>query len=151
MNLSRKRGVWLVQSRRRYCEQAATYFEQMLEGIRNREASAELSAAERATERSGLFNHAAALFSLDRYPEAIDSYTTALSRYQNSPESLAAYVQIAQCHRRLGHPEEAQTALSLAKVALDRMPSDAAFVDTTGLARDTWSSYLTWLCAVVDV
>jgi tetratricopeptide (TPR) repeat protein len=131
--------------RRKSYEQAVVRYEQFLEQLRDRESASELTAAQRAMQRASRLNHAAALVALERYPQAVEALGSVLARYPNAPECIAAYVQLAECHRRLGNPEEVKTALALGKVALDRIGDTLPWIERTGLSRDRWASYLTWL------
>jgi tetratricopeptide (TPR) repeat protein len=128
---------------RRHYEQAAAGFDDVLARLHDRPAAA--SPARRVLVRASTFQRAAALIALQRYQQAVDLCMSALPRYQTAPESVAVYVQLAVCHRRLGNADQARTALALAKVALDRIGDDASLVAATGFGRAAWDSYLTWL------
>lgn len=95
--------------------------------------------------RNCYFGQADALFDLERYEEAIESYSAATNRYQQDPEALEAYTQIACCYRRLDRPEEARATVEQARVVLQRIRPDADFTRTTRLARADWEEHLTWL------
>jgi tetratricopeptide (TPR) repeat protein len=109
------------------------------------EQEAPRSAVEATTLRNCYFGRADALFDLNRYDDAIEAYSAATNRYQNDPESLEAYVQIASCHRRLGRLSEARGTLEQARVVLQRIRPDADFLATTRLARQDWVYLLDWL------
>ena len=81
-------------------------------------------------------------------PEARKAYSTATNRYQHEPESLEAYLQIANCHRRENRPDDARGTLELAKVVLERIGADADFNKTTRYNRDEWIVLLDWLTAL---
>ena len=76
------------------------------------------------------------------YEAALKAYSTAVIRYQNCPEVLEAYVQIADAYRNLNKPQEAKDALEQAKFALARMKPDAAFETTTNYTRKEWAQRL---------
>jgi tetratricopeptide (TPR) repeat protein len=103
------------------------------------------SAVELALLRNSYFGRADTLFDLSRYEEAILAYSAATNRYQHDPESLEAYVQIANCYRRLQRPNEARGTLEQARVVLQRIRPDADFLRTTRLDRQQWSDLLGWL------
>ncbi len=103
------------------------------------------SAVEVALLRNCYFGRADALFDLQRYDDAIQAYSAATNRYQNEPESLEAYVQIATCYRRLARPNEARGTLEQARVVLQRIRPDADFLRTTRLDRQQWDDLLGWL------
>lgn len=105
----------------------------------------ELTRPERAMIDTAMYNRGASLAALGRYSQAIEVYTLAAGRTRQSPEALAAYVQVALCARRQNQPDEAETALALAGVLLDRLPADAPFAARSGFNRDTWSNYIAWL------
>jgi TolA-binding protein len=85
------------------------------------------------------------LFDLGKYDEAIQAYSSATNRYQQRPEALEAFVQIASCYRQLNEPAKARGTLEQAKVVLRRIPADADFAKTTRYSRDEWSSLLDFL------
>jgi TolA-binding protein len=95
--------------------------------------------------RNCYFGRADALYDLGRYDEAIRAYSDATNRYQHDPESLEAYVQIANCYRRLKRPNEARGTLEQARVVLQRIRPDAEFLRTTRMDRQAWSNLLDWL------
>jgi tetratricopeptide (TPR) repeat protein len=103
------------------------------------------TAVELALLRNCYFGRADALFDLRRYDDAIQAYSAATNRYQNEPESLEAYVQIATCYRRLARPNEARGTLEQARVVLERIRPDADFLRTTRLDRQQWDDLLGWL------
>ncbi len=92
-----------------------------------------------------LYDMADALNNMERFEEAIDAYELATNLYQEEPESLEAYVQIANCHRRGSRPAEARVTLERAKFILQRIRPDADFLQTTRYSRDKWEEYLKWL------
>jgi tetratricopeptide (TPR) repeat protein len=94
--------------------------------------------------RNCYFNRADALFDLGRFEEAIQAYSAATNRYQHEPEALEAYVQIANCYRRLQRYAEARGTLEQARVVLERIRSDADFARTTRFDRQEWAQLLEW-------
>jgi TolA-binding protein len=100
---------------------------------------------ELAILRNSYFARPDALFDLGRYEEAIQAYSAATNRYQQTPEALEAYVQIASCYRRLNRPNEARGTLEQARVVLQRIRPDADFTRTTRLDRQQWNDLLAWL------
>ena len=77
-----------------------------------------------------------------RYEEAIKAYNDASTRYQNEPIVLEAYLQIANCNRRLGRPFEARGMLQQDKVVLKRLKEEQPFEATTNLSREKWQRLL---------
>ena len=92
--------------------------------------------------RNTYFTQGEGLFDLGEYEEAIKAYSTATSRYQQSPESLEAYVQVFMCYLRLGMPLEARGTVEQAKVVLTRIPEDRSFQASTRYSRDEWGAVL---------
>jgi tetratricopeptide (TPR) repeat protein len=95
--------------------------------------------------RNCYFGKAGTLFDLARYEEAIKVYSTATYRFQNSPESLEAYVRIAACYRLLNRSKEARGTLEQAKIMLKRIENDTNFTLTTPYTRQQWDDLLNWL------
>jgi tetratricopeptide (TPR) repeat protein len=138
------RRLFAAQRQRNF-EEAAANYRTVAERLAELSIAGQLSPEQRAMWSASRFNRGASLAALERYEEAIEVYTQAVGADQSAPEALAGYVQIAECSRRLGQPKDAQTALALAGVALGRMPADARFAERSGLPRELWSNYLSWL------
>ena len=83
-----------------------------------------------------------------RQGHGLQAYSTATNRFQHEPESLEAYVQIANCHRRKDRHAEARGTLEQAKVVLSRIRPDADFTQTTRYDRKQWTELLDWLGAL---
>jgi tetratricopeptide (TPR) repeat protein len=82
------------------------------------------------------------LFDLERYEDAIKSYSNVSSLYPNEPFVIETFVQIADCWQRLDRVEKAHGAIQQAQLTLDRLPKDADFAATTAFSRDEWKSLL---------
>jgi len=104
--------------------------------------SGELTALEKSLLRNSYFGVGSILFDLRQYEAAIKVYAAAANRYQNHPEVLEAYVQIAAAYRQLNKPVEARSTLEQAKVVLARMKTDTAFNETTNYSRQQWNERL---------
>jgi tetratricopeptide (TPR) repeat protein len=113
-------------------------FEQELNGILMRQEQHPLTSLEEAILRNCFFARGAILFRLGRYQEAIQAYASVTNRYQQRPEVLQAYMQIAACYRRLGQTTEARSTLEQAKYALKHLPEGVAFDTTTNYNRQEW-------------
>jgi tetratricopeptide (TPR) repeat protein len=120
-------------------------YQKLLSELSDEQSLPRRSAVELALLRNCYFGRADALFDLRRYDDAIQAYSAATNRYQNEPESLEAYVQIATCYRRLARPNEARGTLEQARVVLERIRPDADFLRTTRLDRQQWDDLLGWL------
>jgi hypothetical protein len=88
------------------------------------------------------------LFDLQQYEDAIQAYASATNRFQHEPESLEAYVQIANCHGKLNRAADARRTLEQAKLILNRIRPDADFLATTRYDRREWADLLNWLTAL---
>jgi tetratricopeptide (TPR) repeat protein len=98
-------------------------------------------------QRNCLFGEADVLYDLGRWEEASDAYRNLAGRFMNKPESLEALVRLAECHRKLGKPEEAKKAIHQAEQILSRIPPelDEQFVSLTRADRAGWQKTLGWL------
>ena len=82
------------------------------------------------------------LFDLERYEDAIKSYSNVSSLYPNEPFVVETFIQIAHCWQRLDRMEKAHGAIQQAQLTLDRLPTNADFASTTAFSRDEWQSLL---------
>ena len=124
---------------------AAAGYQELQKLLNQKQSESELSRQEASMLRNTYFSHADVLYDLEKYREAIQAYATATNRFQNEPESLEAYVQIANCHRQLNQFSEARGTLEQAKVVLNRIRPDADFKRTTRYKREEWEELLDWL------
>ncbi|HVX11053.1 MAG TPA: tetratricopeptide repeat protein [Pirellulales bacterium] len=113
-------------------------FEQELNSILLRQEQRPLTSLEEAILRNCFFSRGAILFQLGRYREAIQAYASVTNRYQQRPEVLQAYMQIAACYRRLGQTAEAHSTLEQAKYALKHLSDGVSFEDTSNYNRQEW-------------
>ena len=109
--------------------------------LAERQAVRELSPLERLLFRNTYFAIGSAQFELGQYEAAIKTYATAISRYQNGPEALPAYVEQARIYRLLHKPDEARTVLGQAKLTLSQLKDDKRFTETTNFSRREWSEF----------
>lgn len=123
-------------------------YSKLIQVLNTRHEENELSDVERLILRNCYFARADALYDMESYDEAIKAYSTATNRYQHEPESLEAYVQIANCHRRRNRPGEARGTLEQAKVVLNRIAPGANFTQTTRYDRKQWAELLDWLATL---
>src|SRR5258706_4198869 len=94
--------------------------------------------------RNCFFEIANCLFLLERYDAAIAAYSTSAGRYQQEPDSLIAYVQIANCYDHLEKPAEALSTLAQAILILKQLPDEAFSVTPSSKSRDDWMRWLNW-------
>lgn len=126
-------------------ESALRQYELLENQLGRRQRTHELNALEKAILRNCCFAIGAVLFDLERYEAAVKAYSVASNRYQNTPEVLEAYLQLARAYRRLNKPNEARSALDQAKVALARMGPDQPFTESTNFGREQWAELLDWM------
>ena len=103
---------------------------------------AELSPLDKTMLRNSIFSIGDVLYAEGEYGSAIEAYYIATNRYQNRPEVLDAYVQIANAYRRLDKPQDANNALRQAKLLLARMKPEVSFAETSIYTRDQWGKRL---------
>jgi tetratricopeptide (TPR) repeat protein len=133
-------------SRRREWEQlleaGLARYEQELNAILLRQERQPLTTLDEAILRNCFFARGDILFDLGRYQDAIQAYASATNRYQQNPEVLQAYVQIAACYRRLGQTAEARSTLEQAKYALKHLAESVSFDETSNYNRQEWGQML---------
>jgi len=84
------------------------------------------------------------LFDLGLYKQAVLFYEEVALRYQLTPTALTAFVQIVNCHSRLGDPTEAASANHRAIWQLAKM-SDAALTASPMFPdRQQWQQWFNW-------
>ncbi len=138
----------LTEELNRELRAAESGYSDLIELMNARQERFELSSVEQRILRNCYFARADALYDMERYEDAIQAYSNATNRYQQEPESLEAYVQIANCHRRRNRPAEARGTFEQAKVILRRIRPEADFLQTTRYNRDEWEKVLTWLASL---
>lgn len=79
------------------------------------------------------------------YIEALPKYDKAAWLYQHDPIAMSAYVQIVNCHLRMGNVYEARKALQRAGWALRNIPPKNFEGLLPADGREFWEEYLTWL------
>ncbi len=82
------------------------------------------------------------LYDLERYQEAIVAFSNVASLYPDDPFAIETFVQIANCWRRLNRIDNARGAVKQAQIALDGLPENVDFQNSTALNRDEWRSLL---------
>jgi tetratricopeptide (TPR) repeat protein len=127
---------------------AGAIYRELQDLLNEKQNTVPLSELEQRILRNCYFARADTLYDLKQYEEAIRAYSTATNLYQHEPESLEAYIQIANCHRQLNRPSEARGTLEQAKVVLSRIRPEANFTRTTRYEREEWKDLLDWLCTM---
>jgi tetratricopeptide (TPR) repeat protein len=136
----------LPAERTRFARQAAAEYEAALAGFdrtieyaRKPDARGADDATRISMLRNAVFGRGGVLYALNRYPEAVQAYQNAVSSFPQSPAVIDAYLQIADCYKRLGKPAEMRGTLQQAKLMLERLPPDAEFGTVSNFTRDQWS------------
>ena len=139
----------LPAERTKFARQAAAEYESALAGFdrtieyaRKPDARGLDETSRVSMLRNAVFGRGGVLYALSRYPEAVQAYQNAVSSFPQSPAVIDAYLQIADCYRRLGKPAEMRGTLEQAKLMLDRLPPDADFGDVSNYTRDQWTRML---------
>ena len=127
---------------------AVAEYESVQETLTSRRERSQLTALEQAILRNCYFARGAAFYELARFDDAIAAYSAATNRYHNDPEVLDAFVQLFQCYREIGKPDEARGVVEQAKAVLARLPDDADFSRPTNHSREEWARVLDWLAAL---
>jgi tetratricopeptide (TPR) repeat protein len=123
-------------------EKALAQYRTILEQLGGNRDAADLSDLEKHILRNSYFSVADVLYAEGKYEEAVKAYYIAINRYQNRPEILDAYVQIANAYRRLARPHDAVNALHQAELLLSRMKPEVPFDQTSIYSRGQWSQRL---------
>ena len=129
----------------KHLTKAGEYYAFVQQSLNERQESQQLTEVERKTLRNCYFAVGATWFDLGDYDNAIRSYTAASTRYQNSPEALEAYVQIARAFQRSSNPQEARATVRRAEEVLKRLESQDDFFQSTNLDAQQWQELLGWM------
>jgi tetratricopeptide (TPR) repeat protein len=124
---------------------AGQYYALVQEALNERQERQQLSDVEQKTLRNCYFAIGSTWFELGDFENAVRAYTAASTRYQNSPEALEAYVQIARAHARMSDPEQARATVRRAEEILKRLKSQGDFLQTTNLDPQQWEEFLAWM------
>ena len=92
--------------------------------------------------RLSLLYQADCLFDLGLYGQALPLYEEAGWKYHDTPSGLTAYIQIINCHLRLGRHDEAVTALKRAKQLAEGIPQEQFIALAGGRDRARWQEFL---------
>jgi tetratricopeptide (TPR) repeat protein len=124
---------------------AGEYYAFVQQALNERQERQQLTEVERKTLRNCYFAVGATWFDLGDYENAIRAYTAASTRYQNSPEALEAYVQIARAYRRTSNPQEARATIRRGEEVLKRLQSQDDFLQATNFNAQQWAELLGWM------
>ena len=124
---------------------ALGHFEEVKQSLGIRQENTELTSLEQSLLRNCCFAVGGVLLDLGHFEEAVKAYTEIINRYQNAPEVLEAYVQIARAYRHLNRPDGARGALKQAEIVLARLQTTDQLAVTTIYHQQEWSDVLGWL------
>ena len=125
-------------------ERGIRELQQLQTVLQTLQTSGQLDEAGQAMLRNCFFEIANCLFLLGKYDAAIAAYSTSAGRYQQEPDSLIAYVQIANCYDHMEKPAEALSTLAQALLILKQLPDEAFPVTPSSKSRDDWKRWLDW-------
>jgi tetratricopeptide (TPR) repeat protein len=131
-------------------EQSVANLQKVQKELLARQAAKQLDGPGKAMLQNCFFDIAAALFILERYEDAIAAYGKAAGRLQQHPESLLAYVQIANCYDRLKKPAEALSTLAQAKILLEQLSDKDFPLGQSRLTKPDWQKWLDWAMKLHD-
>lgn len=124
-------------------------YEQLQNDLNHKQERRPLTQLENIVLRNCYFVQGDLYYEVGQYEEAIVAYKAASNRYQNLPEALHAYFQIAACHRRMNRIADARGTLEQAKVILSRITADdEAFLAATSQTRAEWRKLLEWMSSI---
>jgi tetratricopeptide (TPR) repeat protein len=135
----REKGTQLVRER---LTKALQSFKEVQRAITLRVHDVQEDPLDGAMLRNCYLLEGTVLFDLERYDDAIKSYSNVSSLYPNEPFVVETFVQIAHCWQRLDRAEKAHGAIQQAQLTLDRLPKDVDFAATTAFSRTEWRSLL---------
>ena len=84
-------------------------------------------------------------FDLGGYPRALALYQEAARRFRQDPVCLSAYVQILNCHQRLGRDAEARATVERVRWLLKSIPADRFEGTSGGQDAAGWGRFFDWL------
>lgn len=122
---------------RDYFNMAVEFYEKIPPNLRTRQDELYLS-------HSSLYQ-ADSMFDLGQYRQALTLYEYAALRYQLTPTSMMAFVQIINCHVKLGSPDNASSAARRAMLQLDKMSDGDLAKSPINLTRKQWEHWLDWV------
>ena len=137
----------LLVERRQLLESSLAGYRDLREALGEAQDLMNIPESTQSLLRNCFFGEADVLFELGQYEDAIAAYRNVGNRFMNEPEALEAFVQIAECFRKLGQEDQAKRTLAQAEQLLSRIPpeADARFTSVTRADRARWQQLLVWL------
>lgn len=132
--------ILLEQDRNRRLRAALQEYESLAMSLAKIQETRPLSPEEQLLMQSSFFAIGDVYAALEDWPSAIDAFTTAANRFQDRPDCLAAYIQIANAYLRQGRRPEAGSTLRQARWVLNQL--DASLFADSALTKDQWKARL---------
>ena len=132
-----------ADQRRRYLESARNYFDRVID-FYNKIPEDRRSRIDQLYLRHCWLYRADCLFDMGQYHEAAELYELATLRYQLTPTALAAFVQIVNCHIKMGNLTEARSSNQRAIWQLRKMPDEAFADGSSRFSRQQWQEWFEW-------
>jgi tetratricopeptide (TPR) repeat protein len=104
-----------------------------------------LNQLERVYFRHASLYEADCFFETQDYRKSLKLYDEAVGMFKDTPNALAAYVQIINSHVFLDQLGEARAALARALVLVDSIPDEAFQRSISPEGRSDWKRYFDWL------
>jgi len=124
--------------------QAHDHFAKLQEQLVEADKADMLDAMGQQILRDCYFERAHTLYALEEHEKAIAAYTSAANRYPEDPQSLLAYLQMANCYAQMGKDGDARGAAIQALLIHKNMPARAFQTGTSNISRDEWKNWLDW-------
>lgn len=134
---------YFLAERDRRLEHAGEYYQALGKRLSDLQERRPLAPEEQTLLRAAYFAQGDVWMELEDWAGAIAAYTNAASRFQDRPECLAAYVQIANAYWKSGRDDDAKSTLRQARWVLGQL-DESAFADSA-LSRDQWQRRLSEL------
>ncbi|MHB8902360.1 MAG: tetratricopeptide repeat protein [Thermoguttaceae bacterium] len=128
-----------------HLKKAGEYYALVQQSLNERQEKQQLTEVDRKTLRNCYFAIGATWFELGDLENAIRSYTAASTRYQNSPEALEAYVQIARAYGRMNNLLESRATVRRGEEVLKRLTPQGDFRQATNFDARQWEEFLSWM------
>lgn len=123
---------------------ALEFFEKTRAALNVREQEIPLSESEQMMQLICYFEIAKQQLALERYDEALLSFESAQTRFQERPETLDALIQVAQIYRLKGKSDQAKETINRGKVLLQRLSAMNAFPPGYRFNEQEWKELLDW-------
>jgi tetratricopeptide (TPR) repeat protein len=112
--------------------------------LNERKETEELTEPEQMMLRNCYFAIGSILVDLgqDHFDEAISAYSAAATRFQDSPDAIQAYRQIARIYWLMDKDAEAEAAINRGKLLLERLKAAGNFEEANPFSPREWKELL---------